>query len=106
MRLREMFSFRCFVLATVLWALTGAGADAEQRVALVIANSSYKNVARLQNPPNDAAAVVALFKKAGFNSVDLHSDLNVAYMRRTLRDFAAKAPTFPLHNSVLISRTT
>ncbi len=44
---------------------------AETRVALVIGNSAYKNVTRLQNPANDAAAVVGMFKKAGFDSVEL-----------------------------------
>jgi uncharacterized caspase-like protein len=90
-----MLSFRSLVFAAVISAVSGAGASAEQRVALVIANSSHKNVARLQNPANDAAAVVAMFKKAGFDSVDLRSDLNVADMRRTLRDSAVRraAPT-------------
>ena len=57
-------------------------AFAEKRVALVIGNSAYKNVARLRNPANDAAVVVAMFKKAGFDSVDLRQDLNVVEMRR------------------------
>ena len=83
--------FRSLFFAVVVWASAGAGAHAEQRVALVIANSAYKNVARLQNPANDAKAVVAMFKAAGFDSVDLRSDLNVADMRRTLREFSAKA---------------
>src|ERR1035437_2310588 len=65
-------------------------AFAEKRVALVIGNSDYKNVARLRNPANDAAAVVAMFKKAGFDSVDLRQDLNVVEMRRALREFGNK----------------
>jgi hypothetical protein len=43
-------------------------AFADKRVALVIGNSAYKNVNRLKNPANDAAAVVAMFKTAGFDS--------------------------------------
>jgi uncharacterized caspase-like protein len=65
-------------------------AFAEKRVALVIGNSAYKNVARLRNPANDAAAVVAMFKKAGFDAVDLRQDLNVVEMRRALREFGNK----------------
>jgi uncharacterized caspase-like protein len=33
---------------------------AEKRVALVIGNSAYKNVARLNNPVNDAAAAAGM----------------------------------------------
>ncbi len=58
-----MISFRTIAFAAALWAATGAIAHAEKRVALVIGNSAYKNVARLHNPANDAAAVVAMFKK-------------------------------------------
>jgi uncharacterized caspase-like protein len=65
-------------------------AFADQRVALVIGNSAYKNVNRLKNPANDAAAVVAMFKTAGFDSVDLRQDLNVVEMRRALREFGNK----------------
>jgi uncharacterized caspase-like protein len=65
-------------------------AFAEKRVALVIGNSAYKNVARLKNPANDAAAVVAMFKKAGFDSVDLRLDVSATDMRRALREFGNK----------------
>src|SRR5882724_3068232 len=65
-------------------------AFADKRVALVIGNSAYKNVNRLKNPANDAAAVVAMFKTAGFDSVDLRQDLNVVEMRRALREFGNK----------------
>jgi len=53
-------------------------------------NSAYKNVARLANPANDAALVGGMFKKAGFDTVDVKLDLNVAEMRKTLREFGAK----------------
>src|SRR6202163_5009240 len=66
-------------------------AFADKRVALVIGNSAYKNVNRLKNPANDAAAIVAVFKAAGFDSVDLRQDLNVVEMRRALREFGNKA---------------
>jgi uncharacterized caspase-like protein len=70
--------------------LFSAPALAEKRVALVIGNSAYKNVTRLQNPANDAAAVVSMFKRAGFDSVDAKLDLSIGDMRRALREFGNK----------------
>ncbi|WP_156447219.1 caspase family protein [Bradyrhizobium yuanmingense] len=54
-------------------------------------NSAYKNVARLANPANDAALVGGMFRKAGFDTVDIKLDLNGSEMRRALRDFGGKA---------------
>ncbi|MFB6421183.1 MULTISPECIES: caspase family protein [Bradyrhizobium] len=82
---------RLFVLLIVAsWFWTGA-ALAEKRVALVMGNSAYKNVARLANPANDAALVGGMFRKAGFDAVDVKLDLNVVDMRKALREFGAKA---------------
>ena len=69
----------------------GASAHAGKRVALVIGNSAYQNVPRLANPAHDAAAIAAMLKKAGFDSVDLRSDLKAAEMRRALREFGNKS---------------
>src|SRR5712671_5158747 len=85
-----MAFFRPFVLAVAVLAATTLSAYADKRVALVIGNSAYKNVNRLKNPANDAAAVVAMFKRAGFDSVDSKLDLNIVEMRRTLREFGNK----------------
>ncbi|MFK4726612.1 putative caspase-like protein [Bradyrhizobium niftali] len=63
---------------------------AERRVALVIGNSAYKSVPRLTNPANDATLVGGMFKKAGFDDVDVRLDLNAADMRRSLREFAGR----------------
>ncbi|EHR01877.1 caspase family protein [Bradyrhizobium sp. WSM471] len=86
---------RLFVLLILAgWLATGLGAgsaQAEKRVALVMGNSAYKNVARLSNPANDAALVGGMFRKAGFDTVDIKLDLNVAEMRKALRDFGGKA---------------
>ena len=82
-----MHFLRSIILSAVIMALTGV----DKRVALVIGNSAYKNVNRLKNPANDATAVVAMFKAAGFDSVDLRQDLNVVEMRRALREFGNKA---------------
>ncbi|MDD1516325.1 MULTISPECIES: caspase family protein [Bradyrhizobium] len=81
---------RLFVLLIVaIWV--GAGpALAEKRVALVMGNSAYTNVARLANPANDAALVGGMFRKAGFDTVDIKLDLNVVDMRKALREFGSK----------------
>ena len=65
----------------------GQPALADKRVALVIGNSSYRNVAKLTNPANDAAAVAAMFKSAGFNTVESKLNLTVSELRKALRDF-------------------
>jgi len=85
-----MRAVRAIVFAVCSFWLFGQPALAEKRVALVIGNSAYKNVARLQNPANDAAAIVAMFKGAGFDSVDAKLDLSNVDMRRALREFGNK----------------
>jgi hypothetical protein len=62
-------------------------ARADQRVALVIGNSAYQNVPKLPNPVNDARAVTALFKRAGFDVVESRPDLGISNLKRALRDF-------------------
>jgi len=88
---RSAMNFVCklFVLAVLLSVCLPA--SAQKRVALVIGNSNYKSVPALPNPANDAAAVAATLKSAGFNIVDAKLDLPAASMRRALRDFADEA---------------
>src|ERR1700704_1341683 len=83
------FLCRFFFIAALL--LVCQPASAEKRVALVLGNSNYKNAAVLPNPVNDAAAVAATLKGAGFDIVDSRLDLLAADMRRALRDFADQA---------------
>src|SRR6185369_8639937 len=71
--------------------LASQPAWATKRVALVVGNSNYKNAPLLPNPANDAAAVAATLKGAGFDLVDVKSNLPSADMRRALRDFADQA---------------
>ncbi|WP_035657335.1 caspase family protein, partial [Bradyrhizobium sp. STM 3809] len=77
------------VLLLLLGGSTAALAD--KRVALIIGNSSYKSVARLSNPANDAKLVGDMFRSAGFERVDVKLDLGVQDMRRALREFGAQA---------------
>jgi Caspase domain len=68
-------------------ALAGLGeapASADgRRVALVIGNSAYRNVAALPNPANDAGDVAAALKRLGF-AVTLITDASFDQMRRGL----------------------
>jgi hypothetical protein len=80
-----------FVTAFLAVCLANQAALAGKRVALVIGNSSYQNVAALTNPANDATAVTEMFKKASFDVVESRRDLKYMEMRRALRDFADKA---------------
>ena len=63
------------VLTVWLTLLISHPAFAEKRVALVIGNSAYQNVAKLPNPANDATAVVGMFKSAGFDHVEAKFNL-------------------------------
>jgi uncharacterized caspase-like protein len=86
-------SLRSFRLAVAAAAslLACAPAFAEKRVALVLGNSAYQNVAPLANPGNDSARIAATLKDAGFDIVDSRRDLPAAETRRVLRDFADRA---------------
>ena len=76
------------IIFTVCLILAGGQpALADKRVALVIGNSAYRNVAKLSNPANDAAAIAAMFKSAGFDTVESRLNLTVSELRKTLRDF-------------------
>jgi uncharacterized caspase-like protein len=66
-------------------------ASATKRVALVVGNSAYQNVALLPNPVHDGAMIVATLKNAGFDVVDSRHDVPAAELRRALRDFADRA---------------
>src|SRR3954470_5330009 len=82
--------FYPFFLAAAL-LLVCQPAFAEKRVALVIGNAAYQNVARLPNPVNDSATIATTLKGAGFDVVDSRHDLGAADTRRALRDFADRA---------------
>jgi formylglycine-generating enzyme required for sulfatase activity len=79
------------VLVLAVWSLLSQPAFAEKRIALVIGNSAYEKVAPLPNPTNDASAMSAMLKGAGFDVVDLKLDLKANEMRRALRNFADTA---------------
>ncbi|VTZ27821.1 Peptidase C14 caspase catalytic subunit p20 (fragment) [Methylocella tundrae] len=61
------------------------------RVALVIGNSNYREVATLPNPERDAEAVAAAFRKIGFQTVFAERDLTREKFLAALRAFEDKA---------------
>jgi uncharacterized caspase-like protein len=80
-----------FVAAVLAVCLANQPALAGRRVALIIGNSNYQNVAPLTNPANDATAITDMFRKASFDLVESRRDLKSQEMRRALRDFGDKA---------------
>src|SRR5438445_1711649 len=86
-----MRALRSIFLTVGLIFLAGQPALADKRVALVIGNSAYRNVAKLSNPANDAVAVATMFKSAGFDTVESKLNLTVSELRKTLRDFGNRS---------------
>ncbi|MBP0582223.1 caspase family protein [Labrys sp. LIt4] len=68
-----------------------AKAELGRRVALVIGNSAYANVAALPNPKNDAAKVADTLRKIGFAEVTLVEDTDFRSLNRALQHFAGQA---------------
>jgi caspase domain-containing protein len=66
-----------------------AAQGSEQRVALVIGNSSYQNAAQLTNAGNDAQSMAQLLNSAGFEVISA-TDLTQNDMIKVVQDFSAK----------------
>jgi TPR repeat protein len=69
---------------------TAAPAFAAKRVALVIGNSGYRNVPRLENPANDARLIAKTLRDLGFTVVgqDALLDLDKPHFDAALQDFS------------------
>src|SRR5471030_2854200 len=64
--------------AIVALSLLSAGpASAEKRIALVVGNSAYQNVTRLDNPRNDAALMAETLSGLGFTLVGGRAQLDL-----------------------------
>ncbi len=61
----------------------------EQRVALVIGNSNYRNAPQLANPDNDAESMAQFLNSAGFEVISA-TDLTQSDMLKVVQDFSAK----------------
>jgi hypothetical protein len=84
---------RVLILAlSVLGILIGAdAAKADRRVAFVVGNGTYKNVAPLQNPPIDARSMAGVLRNAGFDVVE-GVNLTRQEMTERLLEFGKKTP--------------
>jgi formylglycine-generating enzyme required for sulfatase activity/uncharacterized caspase-like protein len=83
---------RPIVLAALTAFAVCGPAQAETRVALVIGNSNYQSVARLDNPRNDARLIADTLKSLGFTLVgnDAQLDLDKPGLDRAVRAFGTQ----------------
>jgi Caspase domain/Putative peptidoglycan binding domain len=79
-------------LMCMLFAADAArdSAKADKRVAFVVGNGAYKNVAQLPNPPIDAKAMAATLRNVGFDVVE-GTNLTRDTMTERLLEFGKKA---------------
>jgi peptidoglycan hydrolase-like protein with peptidoglycan-binding domain len=78
------------VLSLLCMLFTAEAAKAERRVAFVVGNGAYKNVAQLPNPPVDAKAMASVLRNVGFEVVE-GTNLTRDKMTEKLLDFGKKA---------------
>lgn len=78
------------LLSLLCMALSVSAAKADRRVAFVVGNGAYKNVAQLPNPPIDAKAMAATLRNVGFEVIE-GSNLTRDQMTEKLLDFGRKA---------------
>jgi uncharacterized caspase-like protein len=74
----------------LLMTLTASAAHAERRVAFVVGNGAYKNVAPLPNPSVDAQAMAGVLRNVGFEVVE-GTNLTRDRMTEKLLDFGKRA---------------
>src|SRR6516164_7563368 len=58
------------LVSLICLLFTAASALADKRVAFVVGNGAYKNVAQLPNPPIDAKAMAGVLRNVGFEVVE------------------------------------
>jgi len=78
------------IVSLICMAFTASAANAEKRVAFVVGNGAYKNVAQLPNPPIDAKAMAGVLRNVGFEVVE-GTNLTRDKMTEKLLDFGKKA---------------
>jgi Caspase domain/Putative peptidoglycan binding domain len=86
------FQMRYLTVVVSLFCMLFAAdaARADRRVAFVVGNGSYKNVAQLPNPPVDAKAMAAVLRNVGFEVVE-GTNLTRDTMTERLLEFGKKA---------------
>ena len=80
-------------VATAMATVAAPVSSSDRRIALVIGNSAYENVAALPNPGRDANLVADVLQRIGFETVILLNDLGKDALVSALRDFAVRAET-------------
>src|SRR5712672_2978218 len=78
------------IVCLICMIFTAHAAKADRRVAFVVGNGAYKNVAQLPNPPVDAKAMAAVLRNVGFEVVE-GSNLTRDTMTERLLEFGKKA---------------
>ena len=78
------------LLSLICMALSVNSAQADRRVAFVVGNGAYKNVAPLPNPSIDAKAMASALRNVGFEVVE-GTNLTRDKMTERLLDFGKKA---------------
>ena len=78
------------ILSLILMLFSADAALADKRVAFVVGNGAYKNVAQLPNPPIDAKAMAATLRNVGFEVIE-GTNLSRDTMTAKLLEFGKKA---------------
>src|SRR6202048_1495217 len=78
------------ILSLICMLLSAHSAKADRRVAFVVGNVAYKNVAQLPNPPVDAKAMAGVLRNVGFEVVE-GTNLTRDKMTERLLEFGKKA---------------
>ena len=78
------------LLSLICVLVTAHTAKADKRVAFVVGNGAYKNVAQLPNPPIDAKAMAGVLRNVGFDVVE-GTNLTRDKMTERLLEFGKKA---------------
>jgi uncharacterized caspase-like protein len=77
MALCDYLFVKLMAAAFITAACLAAPAQADKRVALVIGNSAYKNIPRLENPVNDATLMADTLRSLGFNLIGNRAQLDL-----------------------------
>ncbi len=78
------------ILSLICMLVSAHSAKADRRVAFVVGNGAYKNVAQLPNPPIDAKAMAGVLRNVGFEVVE-GTNLTRDKMTERLLEFGKKA---------------
>ena len=78
------------IVSVICMAFAATAAKADRRVAFVVGNGAYKNVAALPNPSVDAKAMASALRNVGFEVVE-GTNLTRDKMTERLLDFGKKA---------------